>query len=312
MEEFKSNSVSGRDYNPVYASASSGDVDAQIKLGKMYRDGDGVEKDGKKAVEWLTKAAEQGSLNAHYLLGDIYASGNGVPLSYSKALEWFKFPLDQGDSDTQVYVGWLHENGYGVPKDNSKAIEYYALAVEQGHSTGQHNLGYFYEQGIGVPKDENKAFEYYTLSAQQGDSNGQRKLGELHIFRKDYDKGKEYLRLAAEQGNQKALETLKKIEAVQEKHRIEDSVRKITCPFCGKKSVWKAKYCHGCTARITYEPIREYEWIDIGLGIIFAVVGIAIDPNHIGMVLFYAFIIWWLSIMLGKFFGKQRAMFSKD
>lgn len=312
MEEFKSNSVSGRDYNPVYASASSGDVDAQIKLGKMYRDGDGVEKDGKKAVEWLTKAAEQGSLNAHYLLGDIYASGNGVPLSYSKALEWFKFPLDQGDSDTQVYVGWLHENGYGVPKDNSKAIEYYALAVEQGHSTGQHNLGYFYEQGIGVPKDENKAFEYYTLSAQQGDSNGQRKLGELHISRKDYDKGKEYLRLAAEQGNQKALETLKKIEAVQEKHRIEDSVRKITCPFCGKKSVWKAKYCHGCTARITYEPIREYEWIGIGLGIIFAVVGIAIDPNHIGMVLFYAFIIWWLSIMLGKFFGKQRAMFSKD
>lgn len=312
MEEFKSNSVSGRDYNPVYASASSGDVDAQIKLGKMYRDGDGVEKDGKKAVEWLTKAAKQGSLNAHYLLGDIYASGNGVPLSYSKALEWFKFPLDQGDSDTQVYVGWLHENGYGVPKDNSKAIEYYALAVEQGHSTGQHNLGYFYEQGIGVPKDENKAFEYYTLSAQQGDSNGQRKLGELHIFRKDYDKGKEYLRLAAEQGNQKALETLKKIEAVQEKHRIEDSVRKITCPFCGKKSVWKAKYCHGCTARITYEPIREYEWIGIGLGIIFAVVGIAIDPNHIGMVLFYAFIIWWLSIMLGKFFGKQRAMFSKD
>ncbi|MNP31593.1 Beta-lactamase HcpA precursor [compost metagenome] len=209
-------------------------------------------------------------------------------------------------------MGWLHENGYGVPKDNSKAIEYYALAVEQGHSTGQHNLGYFYEQGIGVPKDENKAFEYYTLSAQQGDSNGQRKLGELHISRKDYDKGKEYLRLAAEQGNQKALETLKKIEAVQEKHRIEDSVRKITCPFCGKKSVWKAKYCHGCTARITYEPIREYEWIGIGLGIIFAVVGIAIDPNHIGMVLFYAFIIWWLSIMLGKFFGKQRAMFSKD
>ena len=106
--------------------------------------------------------------------------------------------------------------------------------------------------------------------------------------------------------------TLKKIEAVQEKHRIEDSVRKITCPFCGKKSVWKAKYCHGCTARITYEPIREYEWIGIGLGIIFAVVGIAIDPNHIGMVLFYAFIIWCLSIILGKLFGKQRAMFSRN
>ncbi|MBZ3799288.1 SEL1-like repeat protein [Leclercia adecarboxylata] len=312
MEELKSYSVSDRDYNPVYASAASGDVDAQIKLGKMYRDGNGIEKDGKKAVEWLTKAAEQGSLDAHYLLGDIYASGNGVPLSYSKALEWFKFPLEQGDSDTQVYVGWLHENGYGVPKDNSKAIEYYALAVEQGHSTGQHNLGYFYEQGIGVPKDENKAFEYYTLSAQQGDSNGQRKLGELHIFRKDYDKGKEYLRLAAEQGNQKALETLKKIEAVQEKHRIEDSIKKITCPFCGKQSVWKAQYCHGCTARILYSPARKYEWMGIGIAIFSAVVGVAMDPNHLGRVLFFSFLIWPLSLILSRLFGEQQAFFRKD
>lgn len=311
MEELKSNSVSDRDYNPVYASAASGDVDAQIKLGKMYRDGNGIEKDGKKAVEWLTKAAEQGSLDAHYLLGDICASGNGVPLSYSKALEWFKFPLDQGDSDTQVYVGWLHEKGFGVPKDNSKAAEYYALAAEQGNSTAQHNLGNFYEQGLGVPKDENKAFEYYSLSAQQGDSDGQAKLGAMYIARHDYEKGKDYLRIAGENGNQRALETLKKIEAVQEKHRIEDSVRKITCPFCGKTSVWKAKYCHGCTARITYEPIREYEWIGIGLGIIFAVVGIANDPNNIGRILFFSFIIWCLSIVLGKLFGKQRAMFSR-
>lgn len=312
MEELKSNSVSGRDYNPVYASASSGDVDAQIKLGKMYRDGKGVEKDGKKAVEWLTRAAEQGRSDAHYLLGDIYASGNGVPLSYSKALEWFKFPLDQGDSDTQVYVGWLHEKGFGVLKDNSKAAEYYALAAEQGNSTAQHNLGNFYEQGLGVPKDENKAFEYYSLSAQQGDSDSQAKLGAMYIARHDYEKGKDYLRMAGENGNQRALETLKKIEAVQEKHRIEDSVRKITCPFCGKKSVWKAKYCHGCTARILYSPARKYEWMGIGIAIFSAVVGVAMDPNHLGRVIFFSFLIWPLSLILSRLFGEQQAFFRKD
>ncbi|EGT0664760.1 TPA: tetratricopeptide repeat protein [Citrobacter werkmanii] len=252
MEELKSNSVSDRDYNSVYASASSGDIDAQIKLGKMYRDGNSVEKDGKKAVEWLTKAAAQGSLNAHYFLGDIYASGNGVPLSYSKALEWFKFPLDQGDSDTQVYVGWLYENGYGVSKDNSKAAEYYALTAEQGHSTAQHNLGYFYEHGYGVPQDEDKAFEYYSLSAQQGDSDGQSKLGAMYIARHDYEKGKDYLRLAGKSGNQRALETLKKIEALQEKHRIEDSIKKVTCPFCDKQTPFGKDFCAHCPARIYY------------------------------------------------------------
>ncbi|POU72587.1 hypothetical protein C3387_14150 [Leclercia sp. LSNIH6] len=311
MEELKSNSVSDRDCNLVYASASSGDVDAQIKLGKMYRDGDGVEKDGKKAVEWLTRAAEQGSLDAHYLLGDIYASGNGVPLSYSKALEWFKFPLDQGDSDTQVYVGWLHENGFGVPKDKSKAAEYYALAAEQGHSTGQHNLGNFYEQGLGVPKDENKAFEYYSLSAQQGDSDGQAKLGAMYIARHDYEKGKDYLRMAGENGNQRALETLKKIEAVQEKHRIEDSIKKVTCPYCKKQSVWGEKFCTGCTARIRYEQLRKYEYIGLGLGIVF--VGFAISQSFSfseTAVIFFA--IWSLSLVLGKLFGEKRPMFSRD
>ncbi len=312
MEELKSNSVSGRDYNPVYASASSGDVDAQIKLGKMYRDGDGVEKDGKKAVEWLTRAAEQGSSDAHYFLAVIYATGNGVPLSYSKALEWFKFPLDQGDSDTQVYVGWLHENGFGVPKDNSKAAEYYALAAEQCNSSAQYYLGTFYEHGLGVPKDENKAFEYYTLSAQQGDSDAQANLGAMYIARHDYEKGKDYLRMAGENGNQRALETLNKIEAVQEKHRIEDSVRKITCPFCGKKSVWKAKYCHGCTARILYSPARKYEWMGIGIAIFSAVVGVAMDPNHLGRVLFFSFLIWPLSLFLSILFGEKQAFFRKD
>ncbi|MGK9173271.1 sel1 repeat family protein [Yokenella regensburgei] len=311
MEELKSNSVSGRDYNPVYASASSGDVEAQIKLGKMYRDGDGVEKDGKKAVEWLTKAAEQGSLNAHYFLGDIYASGNGVPLSYSKALEWFKFPLDQGDSDTQVYVGWLHEKGFGVPQDYSKAAEYYALAAEKGNSTSQYNLGNFYRGGLGVPKDENKALEYYSLAAQQGDSDSQAQLGRMYIARNDYEKGKDYLRMAGENGNQSALETLKKIEADQEKKRTEDSIKKVTCPYCETESVWGKKYCRGCTARIRYEPIRLYEWIGLGLAVAFVGYAITQGYSFVETSVIFMFI-WVLGIVFGKLFGKKTAYFFRS
>ena len=312
MEELKSNSVSDRDYHPLYAPASAGDIDAQIELGLKYRDGDGVEQDGNKAVEWLTKAANKGSTQAKFNLGYMYKDGDGVPLNYSKAIEWFTLAADEGDMNSLVWIGILHQRGHGFTQDFSKAAECYSVAASKGDSYGQYNLGTFYRDGKGVPRDSHKALGLFTLSAEQGNELALEALGELYIAQRDYEKGKEYLRQAGEKGKQSALETLKKIEAVQEKHRIEDSIKKITCPFCGKQSVWKAKFCHGCTARITYEPIREYEWIGIGLGIIFAVVGIAIDPNHIGMVLFYSFIIWWLSIMLGKFFGKQRAMFSKD
>lgn len=55
MEQLKPNLISDRDYHSTYASASSGDMKAQTKLGYMYRDGDGGERDGDKAVEWLAK-----------------------------------------------------------------------------------------------------------------------------------------------------------------------------------------------------------------------------------------------------------------
>lgn len=312
MEQLKPNLISDRDYHSTYASASSGDMKAQTKLGYMYRDGDGVERDGDKAVEWLTKAANQGHTEAKFSLAYMYMDGDDVPLNYSKAIEWFTSAADDGDMDALVWIGILHQRGHGFTQDFSKAAECYSVAASKGNSYGQYNLGTSYRDGKGVPRNSDKALELLTLSADQGNELAMEALGEFYIAQRDYEKGKEYLRRAGEKGSQSALETLRKIEAVQEKHRIEDSIKKITCPFCGKTSVWKAKYCHGCTARITYEPIREYEWIGIGIGIIFAVVGISMDPNHIGRMLFYAFIIWSLSLILGKLFGKQRAMFSKD
>ncbi|HBS0578034.1 TPA: SEL1-like repeat protein [Klebsiella pneumoniae] len=312
MEELKSNSVSDRDHHSLFASASSGDIDAQISLGQKYRVGDGVDKDGNKAVEWMTKAANQGSTRAKYVLGCIYGEGDCVPLSYSKAIEWYTLAAEEGDNDSLVMIGILHDRGHGVPKDASKAAEFYSIAASNGDNYGQLNLAYSYRDGTGVPKNSEKAVELFTKSAEQGNEYALEALGELYIAERDYEKGKEYLRRAGEKGNQSALETLKKIEAVQEKHRIEDSVRKITCPFCGKKSVWKAKYCHGCTARILYSPARKYEWMGIGIAIFSAVVGVAMDPNHLGRVLFFSFLIWPLSLILSRLFGEQQAFFRKD
>ena len=312
MDHPNSNSFSGSVSHPLYASASSGNMESQIGLGRKYRDGDGVEQDGDKAVEWLTKAANQGSTKAKFDLAYMYKDGDGVPLNYSKAIEWFTLAADEGDLNSLTWLGLLHERGHGFPKDPSKAVEYYSIAATKGDSYGQNNLGNSFRLGTGVPKDEKKGIEWLSKAAAQGNELALKTLGEIYIEQGNYEKGKEYLRRAGEKGNQSALETLKKIEAVQEKHRIEDSVRKITCPFCGKKSVWKAKFCHGCTARILYSPARKYEWIGIGIAIFSAVVGFAMDTNHLGRVLFFSFLIWPLSLILSRLFGEQQAFFRKD
>jgi hypothetical protein len=53
----------------------------------MYRNGDGVDVNYKKAIEWYEKAAEQGDAGAQYNLGVMYRNGDGVDVNYKKAIE---------------------------------------------------------------------------------------------------------------------------------------------------------------------------------------------------------------------------------
>jgi TPR repeat protein len=50
------------------AAAESGNDQAQFQLGSLYARGDGIEKDGAAAIEWLTKSAAQGNTRAMGLL----------------------------------------------------------------------------------------------------------------------------------------------------------------------------------------------------------------------------------------------------
>ena len=68
--------------------AESGDAEAQLHVAKMYAFGEGVPKNDKIAVKWLTKAAEQGLARAQYSLGNMYDKGKGVPENDKIAVKW--------------------------------------------------------------------------------------------------------------------------------------------------------------------------------------------------------------------------------
>jgi TPR repeat protein len=60
------------------ASAEQGYALAQHGLGFMYLEGDCVEQDSTRAVEWFRKAAEQGLAGSLTTLAKMYEEGNGV------------------------------------------------------------------------------------------------------------------------------------------------------------------------------------------------------------------------------------------
>jgi uncharacterized protein len=189
-----------------------GDVRAQLRLGIMYRIGQGVPQDNTKAAYWFTKAAKhwrwrsnrpnqlyrmlrglelsqkereaegvarqnwhrvQATAQTH--LGLMYANGEGVPEDDAKAVYWFKKAMLWGFYEpAYLNLGLMYEKGEGVPQDYATAVDYYAAAAKRGYAEAQSNLGLMYVNGYGVPKDRVRAYAWFSIAAAQGGADGKK------------------------------------------------------------------------------------------------------------------------------------------
>ncbi|KAF9279683.1 hypothetical protein BGZ88_012609 [Linnemannia elongata] len=159
------NTLKERDLVQLGISASQGDKNAQVALGDIYREGEGVQQDYQAAMDWYLQAANQGDANGQRKVGFLYDGGLGVSQSYSTALEWYIKAADQGDPGAQYNIGILYYFGKGVKQDIAKAMEWFLKAANQGH---------------GVPQDFSKAMEWYRMAADQGDPAAQYNIGIIY------------------------------------------------------------------------------------------------------------------------------------
>lgn len=82
--------------NLVSQAAEQGNAQAQLVLGNMYDQGQGVDQDSDKAAEWIRKAADQDSFLAQLQLGKMYFEGRGVPQDYKEGFGWFMSAVNLG------------------------------------------------------------------------------------------------------------------------------------------------------------------------------------------------------------------------
>lgn len=135
-----------------------GSVVAKSNLGTIYVNGMGVEKDLKKGIAFMRAAAEKGDAVSQYNLGKLYESGAGefVEKDKKKALEWLKKSADNDYPAAQRVVGEYYLLGDYTPKDVDAAIKYFEKATKAGDDLAKVNLGVFYLKGTGVEKDTEK------------------------------------------------------------------------------------------------------------------------------------------------------------
>ena len=148
----------------LYSKAATKDyVYAQVKLGNIYLNGQGVEKDDQMTIYWYGRAAnhsENPNPQAMTMLGIAFLYGElGLETSYIDAYKWFtRATKSIGDiSSAYYYIGNMYEDGLGFASNQQKASKNYITAFSLGANRG-------IKAAIEIAKSNREHANVYLLS----------------------------------------------------------------------------------------------------------------------------------------------------
>jgi uncharacterized protein len=85
-------------------SAEQGYAPAQVRMGTIFHEGLGVERDPRQAAKWFLEAAHQGHAGAQAMVGAACHLGIGVPVDRQNAARWLTVSAFQGNPLAQAYL----------------------------------------------------------------------------------------------------------------------------------------------------------------------------------------------------------------
>lgn len=130
-----------------------------LNKARAYELGEGVPADDATAVQFYKEAAERGNVEAQLRLGILYRERRGVQDEFRRksrfefektafdflfadkmdqeALRWFSAAAEQGSAEAQFYLAQFYERGIGTSANPERAAELYAQAEAGGFDTTQ-------------------------------------------------------------------------------------------------------------------------------------------------------------------------------
>lgn len=160
-------------------AAERGHVLAYVRLGRMHKLGQVVEKDYFEAASWFRKAAEAGDAAGQTKLGALYFLGIGVPHDYVEAARLFRAAALQGDAAARARLGMAYATGKGVEQDSAEAMRWLLASEKPGFADASFSLGRMYERGIEVTANTEQAKHWYRKAAEQGHDEALERLMKL-------------------------------------------------------------------------------------------------------------------------------------
>lgn len=187
-------------------AADGGHSESQCKIGDFYYLHNIPEKDDAKALIWYKKAQEQGLVLANNRLGTMYRDGRGVDKDMAQARKEF-LKANHGGDDSVSYemaLWYKEQNNY------AKFIEHLRTACactsccfEDWYKKACLELGKCYWFGLGVDKNRGEACHLFKSSSDIPEASYY-----VYLSHAAPDVGLRYLISAAEEGFPEAIKKL--------------------------------------------------------------------------------------------------------
>lgn len=205
--------------NKIDMSVETQDATSLFNMGFKYYNGDGVDKDINKAIDFYVKSAQKENRDAMFNLGEIYYQGIDVPQDLDIAIMWITKAAERAHLEAMCFLGINYLNKHITsknPKDLQEAFKWIQRAATRGHIVAQYYLGFMYHNGKHVVKDIKEAIIWYTKSAEQGYPIAEGKLGLIYHTGDGVDindtEALKWIILASEHGHKPSIKLATKIK----------------------------------------------------------------------------------------------------
>ncbi|EJK57479.1 hypothetical protein THAOC_22469 [Thalassiosira oceanica] len=140
------------------------DPAAILFLGDQYCHGKlGLDRDVQRSIEIFTEAAELGSIEAHVKLGSQYFDGEGVAQDMEKAFNHFEVAAKKGHLGARHNLG-LHEGKNGNYK---RAVRHWLISAKMGEGNSLKMIKKMFSGGVATKEQYAEALRGYQESVDE-------------------------------------------------------------------------------------------------------------------------------------------------
>jgi len=156
----------------TYTPHPKENIDELSTLGVKYYNGEGVERDAAKAIEYFTKAAGKGDAHSMYNISCIIEDEDP-----SDAHKWCMKAAVAGDTQAMIaiakdYYDMINPNHRNkTENDKTLAKKWYDRAANYGNTDGLYNMGLNYYLGWYDKKNDKLASTYFKIGLIYNDAH---------------------------------------------------------------------------------------------------------------------------------------------